>query len=545
MGNQITEVRLLAVPLENDYKHTLHFSGRGTQTQYFLSKSSPAYTYTNLSYQRKERYISVPGSYEDLRNFNYVMYRNRQNSMNDWRYAFITRMEYKSDDVTWVYIETDVLQTYLTDYTIKASFVEREHTNDDTAGKNTIPENLECGEFVCHYLQEDSTLTALSVVCAVSETDPQWLPSDNIFDVPDGPALGLRQYSGAVSGLLYLTYPIDQLSKMSELVERYDEAGKADSIQAIFLCPSFLAPGIEVGANNEPILHGMGAEPSSFEIDVGGGIANSVDSSYVPRNKKLLTYPFKYLMVSNNAGASAVYHYELFDDKANSGMKFRVYGTLTPGCSIRMVPLNYKGVPENNEEGLNLGKLPICNWTSDAFTNWLTQNSVNIGLTLATGATSVAVGAGATVLGAIGGFGIGATAGVGMIAGGVSSIANQLTQVHQMKFTPDQSRGNINSGDVTTAMNKNTFTVYGMSIKTEYAEIIDGFFDMFGYKVNRVKVPFSNHRPEYWYTKTIDVSIDGNVPSDDMQKIKDCYNRGVTFWKNPENIGDYSVNNKI
>lgn len=533
MGNQITEVRLLAVPLENDYKHTLHFSGKGTQAQYFIGKSNPNFTYTNLSYQRKDKYISIPGNYEDLRKFNYLMYRNRLTSQ-DWKYAFITKMEYRSDEVTWVYFETDVLQTYLTEYTVKPSFVEREHTNDDTVGKHTFPENLECGEFVCHYTQEDSTLTALSVVVAMTEPDP------NLEDVGESSGYVAR-YRGAVSGVIYQSHPIDQIANVRALVERFDEAGKADAIQAIFLCPTFIARVLD-GTTENPIIPDH-AQPASFEMFVGGGITETMAGGYTPRNKKLLTFPYKYLLVSNNAGASGVYHYEHFRTPKN-GMRFKVYGTMTPGCSIRMLPEEYKGVTENNEEGLNLGKYPICNWTSDAFTNWMTQNSVNIGLTMLSGAGQVVAGAGATIAGAFTG-GAASVAGVGTMVSGVSTIANQLAQIHQMSFTPNQSRGNINSGDVTTAMNKTTFTFYGMSIREEYAKIIDGFFDMFGYKVNQVKVPLSDHRPEYWYTKTIDVSIDGDIPAEDMQIIKDCYNRGVTFWKNPANIGDYSVSNTI
>ena len=525
MGNQITEVRLLAVPLENDYKHTLHFSGKGTQAQYFVGKSDPNYTYTNLSYQRKDKYISIPGNYEDLRKFNYLMYRNRLTSQ-DWKYAFITKMEYRSDEVTWVYFETDVLQTYLKDYTVKPSFVEREHTNDDTVGKHTFPENLECGEFVCQYTTKIGSLDTLYVVLAVTEKDPL-LSGDggnSFWDAfpwndSSAPPLGLMEYSGAVSGLMYYAFPISQIAVASQLVSRYSSAGKADAIQSIFLAPAFLVNPMR------------GQSANNFEFTIPRGVGGSI-GGYAPRNKKLLTFPYNYMLVSNNAGASAVMQYEHF---ALSGvlpelLRFKIYGSLTPGCSIRMVPMAYKGVEENNEEGLNLGKYPVCNWTSDAFTNWLTQNSVNIGLTLASGVGQI-----------VGGF---ATGGASAISG-VGTIAGQLAQIHQMSFTPHQSKGNINSGDVTTAMGKNTFSFYAMAVKEEYARIIDGFFDMFGYKVNQVKVPLSDHRPEYWYTKTIDVSIDGDVPAEDMQIIKDCYNRGVTFWKNPSNIGDYSVSNTI
>jgi hypothetical protein len=68
---------------------------------------------------------------------------------------------------------------------------------------------------------------------------------------------------------------------------------------------------------------------------------------------------------------------------------------------------------------------------------------------------------------------------------------------------------------------------------------------MFGYKVNRVKVPNKAHRSRFWYTKTIDVNIDGNIPNNDLQVIKNCYNNGITFWRNVAEIQNYSLSNDI
>ncbi len=94
-------------------------------------------------------------------------------------------------------------------------------------------------------------------------------------------------------------------------------------------------------------------------------------------------------------------------------------------------------------------------------------------------------------------------------------------------------------------MKENTFHLYAMSVKAEFAAIIDDYFDMFGYKVNKVKVPNKAHRSRWWYTKTIDANIDGNLPNNDMDKIKDCYNRGITFWRNADEIENYSLSNGI
>ena len=264
-------------------------------------------------------------------------------------------------------------------------------------------------------------------------------------------------------------------------------------------------------------------------------------SGYKPKNNKLYVFPYHYLLVSNNNGGSAVYQFEHFKDNETN---FKIYGCLTPGGSIRLIPLNYKNQEENQDEGLNLGKYPICNWTSDEYTNWLTQNSVNIGLNIGAGLGQVIGG----VAMSVGTGGLGAGVGGGVVAGGVSTIAGQLTQIHQMSFASPQSRGNINCGDVIAGTKKNTFFFYQMRIKDEYMRIIDNFFDMFGYKTNRVKVPEKNHRESYWYTKTIDANIlprtGHNVSQNDLDKIKECFNRGVTFWKDAANVGNYEISNK-
>lgn len=82
-----------------------------------------------------------------------------------------------------------------------------------------------------------------------------------------------------------------------------------------------------------------------------------------------------------------------------------------------------------------------------------------------------------------------------------------------------------------------------MSIKKEYAEIIDNYFTMYGYKVNTLKIPNLKNRPNWNYVKTIDVNIIGDIPQNHLQTIKNMFNNGVTLWHNPSTFLDYSQNN--
>ena len=84
-----------------------------------------------------------------------------------------------------------------------------------------------------------------------------------------------------------------------------------------------------------------------------------------------------------------------------------------------------------------------------------------------------------------------------------------------------------------------------MSINRENAKIIDGFFDMYGYKCHQVKIPAKAHRAAYWFTKTIDANIAGAIPQEDLATIKECYNRGITFWRSTADFKNYAAENGI
>ena len=291
-----------------------------------------------------------------------------------------------------------------------------------------------------------------------------------------------------------------------------------------------MAPKFLTGELDGAVCPGPREKPLSKETSV---TKLHINHNYTPRNNKLLTFPFTYLLVDNNNGSSVVYKQELFSGEK---MTFKLSGAVTPGCSIRLVPTNYNGIAENDAEGINLGKYAVCPWINDTYTNWMTQNAVNVGVSYANGVYSTGMG----VLQA--GFGKSPqsiTGGLAQAGQGLLDIAGTVGQVYAQKMQPDQARGNLNCGDVITGSDKNTFHYYNMTIKSEYARIIDGYFDMFGYKVCRVKTPSTDHRERYWYTKTIDCNIDGGVPQKDLQIIKNAYNNGITFWRHDTNIGLY------
>lgn len=548
----MTDVYLLNVPYENNYKDTVYFTDLDEQIAYMNSKRVTGLSFTNISYQRKDNIIRVNAHIDTLYKCNYVQYRNA-NFSNKWFYAFITDMKYINEERTDVYIETDVIQSWMFNpdgskgFTVKPSFVEREHVSDDTVGLHTVPEQVETGEYICQAVTHKKTLKYWGIIVgATIDISARLTNNDTKF-----PNVAGTLYNNVYSGVSY--YYVVLPSVLQELLTSVAEKGQSDGIVSIFMCPSHLIETTMEEGHRVDILKVVGVKGSGVinwnEVILGDGMVDElVDAlpslpnangfttdAYTPRNKKLLTYPYCYLMASNNSGGANIYHYELF----KSGVEFKIISSITPGMSIRLIPQNYAGIEENNSEGLNLGKFPVCAWTSDVYTNWLTQNSINIAMDVVGGVAQV----GAGVAMAVGTGGAGAILGGGSVLGGVTTVANTIGQIYQHSLIPPAVSGNLNSGDVTFSSGNLTFSLYSMSIKKEYAQIIDEYFDMFGYKVARVKVPHSAHRPHYWYTKTVDVNIDGAIPGNDLEKIKQCYNNGITFWRSGSTMGLYSVDN--
>lgn len=233
------------------------------------------------------------------------------------------------------------------------------------------------------------------------------------------------------------------------------------------------------------------------------------------------------MVISNNNGSSNILHYERFSgDTCN----FTAKGVPVVGGSIKLIPTNYD-TNNNEEEGIQAGKFPTLNWFKDEYTNWLTQNAVNLGLGIASSGITL-----------VGGAVTGSASGV---VSGAMGIAQEVANVYQHSLQPNSARGNVNNGDINVCASKNGFFYYHYSIKQEYARIIDDFLSMFGYKINRVKIPNITGRTNWNYVKTINCNFDGNIPQSDLNTIRNMFNNGTTIWHNPATMYNYSNSNNI
>ena len=121
-----TDIFLIKSPLNLSNKHQITFANQEDQFEYF--NSLPKIEMDDSSYQRKDGFIRFYGHIDTIQDYNYCMYKN-ENYSNKWFYAFITDMKYENDDTTYVFIKTDVFQTWQFDLNWKTSYIEREMIN--------------------------------------------------------------------------------------------------------------------------------------------------------------------------------------------------------------------------------------------------------------------------------------------------------------------------------------------------------------------------------------------------------------------------------
>ena len=127
---------------DNKYTHIKLFKNKAEQDAYFNNLEC-LYIEEN-NYIKEHNSFKVGYEYDYLVSLgvNYLIFNNGYKDM----YCFITSKEYISSEVTQINFEVDVLNTYLFDFEIKKSFVERKNCSIDEI--TDFDEGLEIGDHI-------------------------------------------------------------------------------------------------------------------------------------------------------------------------------------------------------------------------------------------------------------------------------------------------------------------------------------------------------------------------------------------------------------
>lgn len=568
---------LRGVPLDIEHEHTLWFATQAAQTTYF--ESCAVSTFTSVTYARKNRgIIKLQVPIATIKDCDYMMFKNT-GFENKWFYAFIVSVDYVSNNVTQVAFIIDQLQTWFFEMQLAQCYVEREHANHDVAGDNLIPEALETGE----YIYEDNDydwcheFTSYDVVVYTTFSSSS---SDGINWVFTGTQGSYRW--GIYTGLNIRVFrTIENQATITSINAFVTQAYQymQDGIIAMIMIPH---EALDNNYDPTQISHTI---PKITSID-----------GYVPRNKKLLTSPYVFIEANNCEGAVAALPQEYFGGTNPAVCQFMITFNITCAPVAICVPINYKNSEYCLTEALYINNFSQCSYNTDLFKAYMAQSlTAQMGKTITDmigGAgsfakltseamprvnqsggetpadffkdlggsvwnfTKDALNVGGRGLETIGNLGntdlgraitmLGAGAAVGYALGDNvrGRIFNDLSEMYAKSVQAPHNTG-ANTPDYLTSNRLKGFWFFHRTIRNEYAQIIDSYFDRYGYATKKTKIPNIHVRQNWTYTKTIGCEINGNIPIEAKTEIKNCFNNGITFWTTPANVGNYNVSNGI
>lgn len=381
--------------------------------------------FNDYTYQRKDGTVVVTGSYDDLRLYNYLIYRNGNvGNKSKYIYCFITSLGYLNENATSITFETDVIQTWRFEIerNFLPSFIAYEHrpqwykdtSIDDNQRPciNTQPENLEIGTDLVsdkQYFMRITNNTSYAIIAMTSDLNG----SDSYtFGVLGSPSQ-LNYYVipfNTLTGLDIKTINIDgqatTISGLSEIMDaiRKDEklVGKCVSITINnSLCGITYNNNIPNFKSKYYVKHDYDKFSAiSVSLSTYNSMISNNDTDYITYNlngsidsfigynrfTKLYTYPYSYILLSDNNGTSKVFKNELWKDPRD--IQFISIGC--PSSSkINIIPKNYKVNNDNTHSSLiNLDNsfetsyelsVPVI---SDATAMMMqsSRNSMNVGL---------------------------------------------------------------------------------------------------------------------------------------------------------------------
>ena len=516
-----------------NYENTLYFSSVSAKDTYFSGLTKLA-TGTALSYMREQRghfKIEIPMS--TLINAGYIRFKNTSFE-NKWFYAFVKSVEYVNNVTTQVNFELDVMMTWMGVFSLGECYIERQHTINDGIGNNICNEGFSLGNYVTEgeYAYPPSEFVVIMYKTYNPDKDDASL--DPTASVVQGTYIPIISYA-------YVLDPV-VLTGLKRILDQLTQDNRIDEVIGMKIVPM------------EWVTSGSTVPHRQNNISIPKPYTNIGGSTYVPRNKKLFTYPFKYLEGDNCEGERVTYKYEYFgtipDTTSSGNCTFDVFGSAcTPDVNVMCVPLSYNHEAHAYDEAMSMKDFPSVAWNVDAYKAYIAQrDSTLFGNQIASvigGAERGAMTGG--MVGGIGGALLGGImgAGQGLISSSSSLLADTLNEMRGNDVPtrmPHETKGTMSSNLMVQAGTKG-FYFRMKSITENYARMIDDFFDLYGYAIRQKNTPNMNARPYWTYVKTKGCVVHGNLPADDGAKIENIFDSGIRFWKNHNHIGHYSSYN--
>ena len=566
------------VDLDPNYNYTIDFDNITAQANYFDSKIASEFEINEgYSYIRDSQTLKVQANIEDLLGINYLFYNNGSKRY----YAFITKKEYINPTCTSLTFKIDVLQSFMFNYEIDESFIEREHqdrfTSTLTPIINSVSENVDYGgnyqltKVEKILSKRNKTTDKINIAWAIiicndkltddSQTNVSSLDNYYYYAVP---------FESPETQVIYRKFYFKKLNENIELENAHiickliasKNASKIVSIKLYENCPFYCnikdynTNDILITDSNATIVNVNGKNiiniNSTIEKDINGNdnirelntydltLINNInlDINNAPNidyETKLYADPYYFILLTNHNGEGLK-----INPKGLSNIyKIPIYyiPVCSPDSKIMYYIKGYYGDNEGRYYNYIDNSVNEIALTSDKWQEYLSQNK-------ASAVAGVAVNLGASALTtAIGAF----TANPLAIAGGVLSfgqnVANTIIKQQDIKQEPNSVKSQGNNASFALVRQILGIELEFYSITEANKKRLFNYFKHYGYQCNDFKKPNTRSRYYFNYIKTIGANIKTNIDADFRAEIENAYNNGLTIWHYRDALTFKGINN--
>lgn len=543
------------IECDANYENTYWFNSVSEQNSFFTNKQHT--TFQHLTFQRLyKNVVRINAHLGDVYNVNYMRFQNPTFG-GKWFYAFVLKCDYVNAETVDVYYKIDDMQTWFPyidksekQYMLRMHDIhdymctDSNHRND----VNTEDEPVDCSDtMILSSTKLESLTTNFKLILGHMKNG--LTPADTIE-------------TGSFNCCKFEVYNFD-FAGIQQLLDQVNSYVANDSVSSIIGC--WIVPAVLYTADYH--------EEYYYTPDASFG-------TYVPKNKKLFTYPYTYMIVDSGSDKKE-YRFENFENSSSNNssfigrFQFNMIGKVTLKPEAFMFPENYEswnaaGQAVNRDyacKGVMLTDFPIVALPIDSIMATIAQ----LNATQYTTAWDIGKNV-SNVLGSIAGVGTGTPDTKEGIDGtriptgtssstpsipGISQLFQAITGLMDTAVNKMQSVNNglrksgemfgvsANNGVLFYSGNK-SFHFYQIGLSPRSAKRIDDFFSKYGYAQNK-SFPLTDvtHRSAFCYVQTQNANLSGNVPADSLNEIENALNKGIWFWHDKNHVGQYDITNNI
>lgn len=502
---------------DNRYEYVKTFNSVVEQNNFFDTFHS--IIIDTEEYVRDNEVFDIEIDYDYLMNegVNYISFNNGYRNI----FAFITTKEYISKKITRITFEVDVFQTYLFNFSLGKSFVERK-----VCSLNEIcdyDEGIEIGQ---HIIESDTKVIDKSyTLFAMYSGFKDFYVNKEKNDFKEFPLSATDRQGTKIDGVQYpmslfaLDNDYDQEIFYSHLLDHPALVGIIAMPNCSYTKANFYIPMVKIEGDTI-IKTGIGVQNLVTNIT-----SNTIGSGSVSVPKGTITdmYPYTYYAITDGETEPLI----LYPQYTNGSVSVQGKVALSHTPVERYFPSYYKGSTNGSIYNITNSSVMMLPVGANGGIETLTANANQFEQQKKSMYANVLMGVVATGVGvATGGVGlaVGATMGAQTMLSSYNTIKENIARNTDLELTPTSIKS-YGTPSTRKAFNTNSVRVVKYTIQDKYKNRLNNYIDRYGNKFNNYAT--INLRNYKGYIKFNGADVDGAIDSIYINKIIDVLERGV------------------